>query len=436
MHAAFITLVDHSFVAAARQGLAARNDSEQVLKLDPEYADAKMAVGIQQFAVASLPRILRLMIGIAGVSGSKEKGLDLLRDCAAHGVVNNIECRTALSLFLRHDGRYAEALAVQRGLAEQYPRDYLFRLEEANLTKDEGNGPAAISAYRRVLDDASKPGYFINPRLQLAYFGLADTQRGQNDIASAAQNYMQAAAQPNCSDWLRKRAQLNAGQMSICCIDGTSAIASIPACQFRWWRPDTGSRSTRVHQITVHRQVNCVWQNGKFGSVRVCFAPTAVNNLVQEQTSVQPVAQRLESIQERRTSKVRDAGQSQPGSAGIPPHYGAQGDWTTSTGAPTQRLIRPKSPRILGGVCAAFALHFGWELQLVRIVTAVFALFYGIGILAYIACWIIIPEAQYAPPIPEQIVCRILCRRNGLRDRGRGRFDMRMRCCAATGQPC
>ena len=70
MHAAFITLVDHSFVAAARQGLASRGDSEQVLKIDPDYADAKMAIGIQQFAVASLPRVLRIMVGIAGVSGN------------------------------------------------------------------------------------------------------------------------------------------------------------------------------------------------------------------------------------------------------------------------------------------------------------------------------------------------------------------------------
>ncbi len=213
MHAAFITLVDHSFVAAARQGLAARNDSEQVLKLDPDYADAKMAVGIQQFAVASLPRILRMVIGIAGVSGSKEKGLDLLRESAEHGLVTNIESRTALSLFLRHEGRYTEALAVEHGLALQFPHDYLFRLEEANLTKDQGSSQDAVLAYRRVLDDAHRPGYFIDPRLQLTFFGLADTQRGRKDFAAAAQNYVQAAAQPNCSEWLRKRAQLNAGQM-------------------------------------------------------------------------------------------------------------------------------------------------------------------------------------------------------------------------------
>jgi hypothetical protein len=213
MHAAFITLVDHSFVSAAKQGYASRSDSEQVLKIDPNYADAKMAIGIQQFAVASLPRILRIMIGITGVTGNKEKGLDLLREAAAHGVVTNVESRTALSLFLRHDARYPEALAVQSGLAQQYPHDYLFRLEEANLTKDKGDGPGAIAAYKRVLEDARKPNYFIDPRLQMTYFGLADTQRGQNQIAEAAQNYLEAAAQPKCTDWLRRRAQLNAGEM-------------------------------------------------------------------------------------------------------------------------------------------------------------------------------------------------------------------------------
>jgi tetratricopeptide (TPR) repeat protein len=213
MHAAFITLVDHSYVGAARQGLASRQDSEEVLRIDPNYADAKMAMGIQQFAVASLPRILRIMVGITGVTGNKEKGLDLLRQCAAQGIVNPVECRTALSLFLRHDARYPEALAVQRGLAEQYPHDYLFRLEEANLTKDKGDGPGAIAAYKRLLEDARKPGFFIDPRLQMTYFGLADTQRGQNQVAEAAENYLTAAAQPKCTEWLKRRAQLNAGEM-------------------------------------------------------------------------------------------------------------------------------------------------------------------------------------------------------------------------------
>jgi len=213
MHAVFITLAEHSFSTAARQGYASRNDSEQVLKLDPQYADAKMAVGLQLYAVASLPRWVRLIVGMMGVGGSKEQGLADLREAAAHGVVTSVESKTALSLFLRHDGRYPEALQVQRGLAEQYPRDFLFQLEVANLMKDEGHGLEAIAEYKKVLANAAKPGYFTDARLQLAWFGMGDTQRGYNQIQDAANSFLQAAEQPNCSDWLRKRAQLNAGEM-------------------------------------------------------------------------------------------------------------------------------------------------------------------------------------------------------------------------------
>ncbi len=213
MHAAFITLADHSFTAAARQGLQARNDSEAVLKIDPQYADADMAIGIQQFAVASLPRFLRMVVGVFGVGGSKDRGIALLRNSAAHGVITSVESRTALSLFLRHDGRYNEALQVERSLTEQYPHDYLFALEVANLLKDEGHGYEAIAAYKQVLADAAKPGYFIDPRLQMAWFGLAETERGYNQLPDAVNSYIQAAEQPNCSDWLRRRAQVNAGQV-------------------------------------------------------------------------------------------------------------------------------------------------------------------------------------------------------------------------------
>jgi tetratricopeptide (TPR) repeat protein len=213
MHGAFVVLVDHAFAMGARQGYAARNDSEQIIKLDPQYGDAYMAVGIQQFAVASLPGFVRMLVGIMGVGGNRQKGLEMLRFAAAHGVVTSVESRTALSLFLRHDGRYAEALTVQQQLAKEFPHDYLFRLEVANLTKDEGHGLDAIAAYKAVIADALKPGYFTDARLQMAYFGMADTQRGYNLIKDAATNYTLAAQQPNCSDWLRKRAWLNAGEM-------------------------------------------------------------------------------------------------------------------------------------------------------------------------------------------------------------------------------
>ncbi len=214
MHAVFITLVDHSFAAAARQGYSARNDSEaRPQDRSPSNADAWMAIGIQRFAVASLPKWLRFVVGIMGVGGNKQEGLADLRKSAEHGTVTPIESRTVLSLFLRHDGQYPAALEVQRALQKEYPHNYIFCLEVANLTKDEGHGLDAIATYKQVIDTAAKPSYFVNPRLELAWFGLADTQRGYNQIKEAAYGYTQAAQQPDSSDWLRKRALLSAGQM-------------------------------------------------------------------------------------------------------------------------------------------------------------------------------------------------------------------------------
>ncbi len=64
-----------------------------------------------------------------------------------------------------------------------------------------------------MIADGAKKNYFIDPRLQLAWFGLAETERGQNNLREAADAYLQTAAQPKCSDWLKKRAQLNAGEV-------------------------------------------------------------------------------------------------------------------------------------------------------------------------------------------------------------------------------
>lgn len=61
--------------------------------------------------------------------------------------------------------------------------------------------------------------------------------------------------------------------------------------------------------------------------------------------------------------------------------------------------MRPRSPRVIAGVCSGLALHYDWDLSLVRIL-AVLALFLSCGAvtLFYFAAWIIIPEAPYSLP--------------------------------------
>jgi phage shock protein C len=64
----------------------------------------------------------------------------------------------------------------------------------------------------------------------------------------------------------------------------------------------------------------------------------------------------------------------------------------------TGKLMRPRNNRMVAGVCAAFAQQYGWDLNLTRIITALLIVFTGVGALAYIAAWVIIPEEPLALP--------------------------------------
>ena len=229
LQATYIALVERSFPAALKLAIGARNDDEEALRDDPNYVDAQLVVGTYQYVVGALPFSFRLLIGLAGISGSKEKGMAMLRSAAADGVRTTVEARTCMMLFLRREAKYAEAESIADGLAKQYPHDYLFQLELANLQKDAGQGPAAIARYQEVLGQARQGDYFHNAHLELAYFGLGDTLRGQKMFEQAADAFRNAAAMPTTSPELRQRSLLAAGKSYDLLHDHTRATASYQA---------------------------------------------------------------------------------------------------------------------------------------------------------------------------------------------------------------
>jgi tetratricopeptide (TPR) repeat protein len=208
----YVAMVERSFGQAFHLATKAKDDAQRALQIDPDYVDAKLITGVYEYVVGALPWPFKLMIGFAGITGSKATGLAMLWDAANHGVITSMEARTAIALFLRREGKYKEAIKVVQGLEAQYPHDYLFCLEEANLRKDDGEGMAAVDAYRQVLADSAKPGYFASAKPELAYFGLGDALRGQRRYHEAAQAYEHAAATPDVGLELKIRSLLDAGE--------------------------------------------------------------------------------------------------------------------------------------------------------------------------------------------------------------------------------
>ncbi len=208
----YIGLVEKAWFSALRNAVGARRDHEHVLELDPNYVDAKMVVGIHNYVVGSINFAMKMAASIVGLSGSKSKGIEYLYAAGRGGGETSVDARIALSLFLRREQRYPEALKLVGDLQSQFPRNFLFRLENANLLNAAGHGAEAVAAYRKLLDD-SKAGMFAESRMEMAYYGMGDALRGQHDFQHAAEAY-DAVQQFKAADPdLRQRAELAAGEM-------------------------------------------------------------------------------------------------------------------------------------------------------------------------------------------------------------------------------
>ncbi len=132
LKASFHEAVERKHFAALREGSESVDRHRDVLKLDPEYIDAELTIGVYDYVVGSLPLPVRLLAGIAGARGSKKRGLAALERVSKEGRWSRDDAKSVLLLLYTREKRYRDVLAIARDLSAKYPRNYLYRLEAAD----------------------------------------------------------------------------------------------------------------------------------------------------------------------------------------------------------------------------------------------------------------------------------------------------------------
>jgi tetratricopeptide (TPR) repeat protein len=132
LKASFEEAVERRHFAALKDGSDAVDRHREVIKLDPNYHDAEITIGLYDFTVGSLPLPIKLIAGVAGFRGSKKRGLATLERVGKEGSWVHDEAKTLLIVLYTREKRYAEAGAIAKELAAKYPRNYLYRLEVAD----------------------------------------------------------------------------------------------------------------------------------------------------------------------------------------------------------------------------------------------------------------------------------------------------------------
>jgi tetratricopeptide (TPR) repeat protein len=132
LKASFEEAVERRHFAALKDGSDAVDRHREVIKLDPNYHDAEITIGLYDYTVGALPLPVKLIAGVAGFRGSKKRGLATLERVAKQGNWVHDEAKTLLIVLYTREKRYADAAALARELAAKYPPNYLYRLEAAD----------------------------------------------------------------------------------------------------------------------------------------------------------------------------------------------------------------------------------------------------------------------------------------------------------------
>src|SRR5579862_1118425 len=205
-------LVERAWFSALRNAVGARRDHEHVLELDPNYVDAKMVVGTHNYVISHLPWSVKVAAALAGLSGSSEKGLAYLRDVARSNGENSLDAKVVLTLFLRREHQYDEALGYMNDLSAKYPRNHLFLTEVANLQRAAGRLQEAEAVYRKVWQNG-REGKYGSLHYELAAWGLGELLRSEKNLAGAAAAYDLVNEAPNPDPDILQKANLAAGEM-------------------------------------------------------------------------------------------------------------------------------------------------------------------------------------------------------------------------------
>lgn len=147
-------LLENEWFEALRNGSRARGYCDQTRKVDPDFTDAYLVLGVYEYTAASLPLPVKLFAAIGGLHGSKKKGIDYVSRVAEEGRYDRDAARVLLAVLYRREKRLLDAARVLEALKADFPENYLYGLELASIYSDCGQPQRSLGILKSLLERA------------------------------------------------------------------------------------------------------------------------------------------------------------------------------------------------------------------------------------------------------------------------------------------
>lgn len=208
IRAAYGTSVKRSFTRAIGDANESIKIQRQVIKIDPGYTDAYLSIGLYEYVIDSLPGGLKFLARLAGLKGSKQRGIEHLELVTKQGKFAADDARVVLLGIYSKENRLDRALEIISYMVKQYPRNYLFGVERASMLYRTGHAEEGARAFAELLKDERVAAQAVD----LVNFQWGEALLASQDYTGAIARYKEVQAWSKSNPGLVSFAHLHVGE--------------------------------------------------------------------------------------------------------------------------------------------------------------------------------------------------------------------------------
>ena len=207
VRASYEASVARRFVRALMDGNRGVDTQRKVLKLDPNYADAYLSIGLYNYILGTLPWSIKGLIRLAGRKGNRKQGLKEIQIAMNEGRYTSDDARSVLIALYQREANYSEALKLLEELALKYPQNYLFSLERAVALGRIGKNNESYAAFDQVLNNER-----AQAAADLIHYQYGEQLFDDGEFSRAFEQFVAVTKTPQANSTLVSRAHLSQGQ--------------------------------------------------------------------------------------------------------------------------------------------------------------------------------------------------------------------------------
>lgn len=129
----YTALIEKRYLSSLNTTKEGRRLAEKLLRTDPDFADAWLAIGLENYLLSLKPLPMRWFLQWNGNSTDRELGLEKLKITAERGRYLQPFARLLLAVAALRDKNPKQARAILQSLARQFPNNHLYAEELARL---------------------------------------------------------------------------------------------------------------------------------------------------------------------------------------------------------------------------------------------------------------------------------------------------------------